>query len=258
MTDRTIRIDDLDLTIDDRGEGRPVLVLHGGGGPGTVSGLAQHLALGARTLTPTLPGWNGTPRPEGVRRVEDIAARLSTWIAAEDLRDLAVVGSSIGGWIAAELAVRDREEGRITALALIDSVGFDVPGHPIRDFFALDARGVAEYSFFDSERFYVDPATVPDERAAVVVANLATMKAVAGDPYMADPGLLAAVGAVRIPALAIWGDSDRIVTPDYGRVVAEAFGDCRLQIVQNAGHLPQLERPEATYDLLDAYLSPTA
>ena len=74
-------------------------------------------------------------------------------------------------------------------LVLIDSVGVLVDGQPIRDFFALDARGVAEYSFYDPGRFYVDPATVPPEQAAQRAANMATMRVFAGDPYMHDPGL---------------------------------------------------------------------
>src|SRR5207253_9250479 len=82
----------------------------------------------------------------------------------------------------------DRDQ-RITGLVLVDAVGVQVEGEPIRDFFALDARGVAEYSYHDPDRFYVDPATVPAEQAALRRANLATMRIMAG-PSMHDPDLL--------------------------------------------------------------------
>lgn len=137
---------------------------------------------------------------------------------------------------------------------LLDAVGIDFDGQPIRDFFALDARGIADYSFHDADRFYVDPATVPAEQAARQRANMATMRIVAGEPYMHDPELLSRLGRVRIPVLVIWGDSDRIVTPAYGAAYAAAFGDGRFEIVRDAGHLPQIEQPAATFALIDDYV----
>ncbi|HXD80315.1 MAG TPA: alpha/beta hydrolase, partial [Candidatus Acidoferrum sp.] len=127
----------------------------------------------------------------------------------------------------------------------------DVAAHPIRDFFALDARGVAEYAWHDSDRFYVDPATVPAEQAARTKANMATMRVVAGEMY--DPKLLRRLARVSIPVLAIWGDSDGIVTPAYGAAYAAAFQNGRVEVVKDAGHLPQIEQPAATFALIDAY-----
>lgn len=132
-------------------------------------------------------------------------------------------------------------------------MGVEVEGQPIRDFFGLDARGVAEYSFHDGDRFYVDPATFPDAQAAVQQANTATLRVVAGDPYMHDPTLLDRLAGIRIPTLVIWGDSDRIATPAYGKAFAAAFPDARFEMVRHAGHLPQLEQPVAIFALIDAY-----
>ena len=203
-------------------------------------------------ITPTHPGWNGTSRPDWFSGIDDIALAYLGYLEDNDLRDVLVVGSSLGGWIGAEMAVRD-DAGRISGLILLDAVGVNVDGQPIRDFFALDARGIAEYSFHDADRFYVDPVTVSDEQAARQRANMATMRIVAGEPYMHDPALLARLGRITIPVLVIWGDSDRIVTPAYGTAYAAAFGDGRLAIVRDAGHLPQIEQPAATFALIDDY-----
>jgi pimeloyl-ACP methyl ester carboxylesterase len=100
----------------------------------------------------------------------------------------------------------------------------------------------------------VDPATVSDEQAARQRANMATMRIVAGEPYMHDPTLLDRLGRIKIPVLVIWGASDRIVTPAYGAAYADAFGQARIEIVRDAGHLPQIEQPGATFALIDDYV----
>jgi pimeloyl-ACP methyl ester carboxylesterase len=252
---RTVRIDpDLNLALDDGGSGRPTLVLHGGGGPATVSGVADHLAETMHVLTPTHPGWNGNERPDRITTIVDLAVAYLRLLAIENLHDVIVVGSSIGGWLAAEMAVRDRDR-RISGLVLIDAVGVQIEGAPIRDFFALDPRGVAEYSFHDAERFYVDPATVPDEQMARQRANIATMRELAGDPYMHDPDLLGQLATVDVPTLLIWGSSDRIVTPEYGQAMADAFANARFTIIPDAGHLPQLEQASATFEALDSFIA---
>ncbi|RKN41873.1 alpha/beta hydrolase [Streptomyces hoynatensis] len=239
------------------GAGRPILVLHGGGGPATVAGLAAHLAGSAHTLTPVHPGWEGTERPEWLAGIGDLAAVYLQFLHERGLREVIVVGSSLGGWTAAEMAVRDTG-GVVAGLVLLDAVGVRVEGEPIRDFFALDARGVAEYAWHDSDRHYVDPAGVPEEQRARQRANMATMRALAGVPSMHDPELPGRLGGVRVPALLVWGESDRIVTPAYGAAYAAAFADARFEVVPEAGHLPHIEQPEATFALIDAYLDGVA
>lgn len=171
----------MSLTIDQSGSGRPAMIVHGGGGPLTVAPLSAHLAETMHAVTPTLPGWNGVPRPESIQAIGDIAGVFLDWLAEHDLTDVLVVGSSIGGWIAAEMAVRDRKTS-ISGLVLIDTVGIEVAGEPITDFFALDPRGVVEHSFHDPDRFFVDPATLTPERRATQQANMASLRALAGDP----------------------------------------------------------------------------
>lgn len=244
---------DLSLTLSEAGAGRPVLVLHGGGGPATVAGLAQYLSRTAHTITPVHPGWDGTRRPAWLTGIDDLALAYLHLLRDRRLRDVLVVGSSLGGWTAAEMAARD-SEGSITGLVLIDAVGVQVESEPITDFFALDARGVAEHSWHDPDRYYLDPAGLPAEELARRQANMATMRILAGDPYMHDPTLLRRLGQVHVPSLLLWGESDRIVTPAYGAAYADAFGDGRLEVVPKAGHLPQIEQPEATFALIDEHL----
>src|SRR5882672_8924160 len=144
---RTIELDpgrSVEVTLTEAGTGRTALVLHGGGGPATVQGIAAHLSAAMHALTPVHPGWDGTARPGWLSSIGDLAGAYLRLLRDEGHhRDVLVVGSSIGGWIGAEMAARD-DAGLISGLVLIDSVGVLVDGQPIRDFFALDARGVAE------------------------------------------------------------------------------------------------------------------
>jgi pimeloyl-ACP methyl ester carboxylesterase len=242
---------DLEITFTEAGTGRPVLILHGGGGPFTVAGIAAHLAETMYTSIPTHPGWNGTDRPEWFSGIDDLALAYLHYLEDSDLHNVLLIGSSMGGWIGSEMAVRDGA-GLITGLIVIDAVGINVAAHPVRDFFALDARGVAKYAWHDADRFYIDPATVPAEQAARTKANMATMRVIAG-PDMYDPKLMRRLARVRIPTLAIWGESDGIVTPAYGAAYADAFQNGRLEVVKDAGHLPQIEQPATTLALIDTY-----
>src|SRR6476646_1733310 len=99
----------IEVTSTEKGEGHPVLLLHGGGGPLTVQGFADLMAAQrpARVITPTHPGFGGTPRPDSLASVPGLAALYVALLAELGLQDVTVIGNSIGGWIAAEMALLD-------------------------------------------------------------------------------------------------------------------------------------------------------
>ncbi|GAA4734676.1 alpha/beta hydrolase [Amnibacterium soli] len=234
--------------------GSTALVLHGGGGPGTVAPLVARLAERHRVIAPTIPGWDGTPRDPRIATIDDVAAAFLGLLREEDLTAVAVVGSSIGGWVASAMAVLDADEGRLDRVVLIDAVGALVPDEPIREVAGLDPAALAAFSWHDPQRFLATLAALPAEARAGAQRNQAALQALAGDPYMHDPALLDRVGAVRVPVLGVWGASDRVVTPAYGRAMLAAFPDSRFEVVPEAGHLPHLEQPERTAAVLDPFL----
>jgi pimeloyl-ACP methyl ester carboxylesterase len=243
---------DLPITLAESGSGRIALVLHGGGGPLTVQTVATHLSNTMHVLLPTHPGWNGTERPAWLTTIPELARVYIQLLTAQGYRDVLAIGSSMGGWIASEMALQDDAQ-LLTGLVMIDAVGVQIEGHPIRDFYTLTPREIAEYSYHDPDRFYLDPATVPPAQVARQRANIATMRVFAGD-HMYDSTLLPRLGQVQLPTLVLWGDSDRIVTPAYGQAFAAAMPHARFTLVTDAGHLPHIEQPQATFDALDPYL----
>ncbi|WP_241704597.1 alpha/beta fold hydrolase [Leifsonia shinshuensis] len=237
---------------------RTALVLHGGGGPQTVAPIVGHLGATLHAVAPTHPGWDGTPLPASIASVADLAAGYLDRLVDGGERDVVLIGSSIGGWIALEMAVQaaadERYAGVIGAVVDIDGVGAVIEGEPVADFFALDARGLAEAAWHDPDRGYRDPASLTDAERAIQQSNGRTMAAITGDG-MGDPGLLERLGAVRVPTLMVWGASDRIVTPDYGRAVARAVPGARFVEIPEAGHLPHQEAPDATWAAIDPFLA---
>jgi pimeloyl-ACP methyl ester carboxylesterase len=247
-TAHTVQLDGVgpvEVTVDEHGEGQPFLLLHGGGGPDTVTGFGKLLASThhARAITPIHPGFGGTPRPEALHTVRGLAALYVALLDQLGLDDVTVVGNSIGGWIAAEVALLGSP--RVSGAILVDAAGIEVPGHPAADFFSLTLDQVFQLSFHNPEPFRIDPTTLPPAAQAIAAGNRAALAAYAGTS-MADPTLTGRLASMQTPTLVLWGDSDQMFDPDYGRAYAAAIPAARFQLLKDTGHMPQVETPEQT------------
>src|SRR5690349_2363440 len=163
------------MNLTEYGAGRPILLLHGGGGPQTVEPFGARLAesLGVRVVVPTHPGFGGTPRPDDLTTIAGLARQYVDLLDDLDLTGVTIVGNSIGGWIGAELALLGSP--RVSALVVVDGVGIEVPGHPVVDFFSLTFPEIAQLSYHDPERFRIDPTALPPAAQAVLAGNRATL-----------------------------------------------------------------------------------
>jgi pimeloyl-ACP methyl ester carboxylesterase len=230
----------------DQGAGRPFLLLHGGAGAISVAGFSELLSSSepARVITPVHPGFDGTPRPEQLASIPALAAVYAQLLRHLGLTDVCVIGNSVGGWIAAELAVAESAapDGRVSSVVLVDAAGLLVDGAPVPDFFSLTLDQVFDLSYFSPDAFRIDPATMTDERKAAQAANRAALLAYAGHE-MADPALAGRLAQIRIPALAVWGAADRMIPPAHGQAYADAIPGGEFRLIPQAGHLPQLEAP---------------
>lgn len=248
----------LDITVDLHGQqGHPFLLLHGGGGPGTVAPFAGLLAeqRPARVFTPVHPGFDGTVRPEWLTDVTTLAQAYAQLLDVLGLRNVAVVGNSIGGWIAAELAALGSD--RISSVTLVNAVGIHVPGHPIAHTFSLTPVELSRLSWHDPSKFRFDPSTLTETQRAVMAANRATLQIYSAPHDMADPTLAERLTKVPHPTLVTWGASDQVVDADYGRAYARAIPGAEFRLLQGTGHMPQLETPErllpVVWDFADAH-----
>jgi pimeloyl-ACP methyl ester carboxylesterase len=255
-TSRTINltgIGPVELTVEERGTGHSFLVLHGGAGPQSVAAFAQLLSeRNGRVLTPMHPGFGGTPRPEGLHSAGGLAALYLGLLDDLGLEDVTVIGNSVGGWIAAELALLDSP--RLSGIALLDAVGIEVGGHPVADVSGRSVPEIQALSFHDPAPFRVDPATIPEAQKAIMAGNGAALAVYAGSAAMADPTLLGRLDGITIPALVLWGESDGIVEPAYGRAYAAAIPGARFEVLPATGHVPQMETPDLVLRTISDWL----
>ena len=250
----------LTITLDEYGtasDGTAVLLLHGGAGPRSAAGFAQTLAEHAAVIVPTHPGFEATPRPASTDSITDIALAYLDLIEQLQLAHVIVVGSSIGGWIASEMALLDNR-GRVSGLVLLGSVGLQPPpGLEI-----VDAARISPQEFF--QRAYQNPYLRPDatalteDRWEAIAANQRTVAVYADDPYMHDPKLRGRLHRVRVPVLVIWGAQDGIAPLEYGRAFADAFPRSRFESIANAGHYTHVEQPGAVLAALGDFLAAEA
>ena len=242
------------MNISENGNGQNVLVLHGGGGPLTMASLSAHVAGYAHVITPTHPGWDGTPRPASISTIASLADAYVRYLDERDLKDVVLIGSSLGGWLGAEIALRDSAH-RVAGLVIINGVGVGVPDHPVTNITGFTPQQLAEVAFHDPAKFGAGAPPPTPERIAMMRANAAATVLFSSDPHGYDPTLLGRLKRIHVPALVVWGESDHVVTKEYGRAYAAAIPGAQFEIVGEAGHLPWIEQPAETFRVLDQFVT---
>jgi pimeloyl-ACP methyl ester carboxylesterase len=231
----------VDVLVEDRGEGQPFLLLHGGAGPMSMARFAAMLAErhNVRVITPTHPGFARTARPDDLKSIRGLAQLYSALLDRLGVSDVTVIGNSVGSWIAVELALL--ASPRVSGVILTGAVGVEVAGHPLPDATKFTLDELMSRSYHNPKPFRIDPATMTDDQRAVFAANRAALGAYA--PQMTDPTLGGRLAKIAVPVLVISGESDRIVDAEYGRAYAASIPGAKFVVLPGTGHLPQIETP---------------
>lgn len=172
-----------------------------------------------------------------------------------DLVDVVLMGFSLGGWIAAEIATKCLQRvGRavLTGAVGINSADIGVPNLP--NIFLLSSEQLTKLAVHDPNRMVADLINDVEVDVQSQLRDYEAFSHYARDPYAHNPKLLSRLNRVAVPALFLWGVSDGLVTPEYGRRYSELVPGGEFDLIAEAGHAPHLEQPRLFVERLFRWL----
>ena len=228
------------------GNGAPLLVLHGAGGNRGFTRSMQQLAERYTVWAPTHPGFGRSGDAEWMDGIDDLARFYLWFMDAAGLRRPHVLGHSIGGWTAAEMATMSPSS--IDRLILVAPVGLKPERGEILDVFFYSPQQLRDLTVHDPktipewDQLYGTPPT-PAE-LEIVERNREMTARLTWKPYMHNPRLPQFLGRVSNPSLIIWGRDDRIVPVTCGEQYRRLLPNAALTVLDKCGHLPPIEHPD--------------
>jgi pimeloyl-ACP methyl ester carboxylesterase len=241
-----LEINGIRIEVIEKGQGLPLLFLHPEIGIDPAAEVLDCLAQGAHVIAPSHPGFGGSEQPRSFTTIDDLAYFYLDLLDALGLSGVTLVGVSLGGWLAAEMAVKSTE--RLSRLVLANPVGIKLGDRETRDIVDMFAVTEPEFNalaYWDPTIAARDYKAMPDADVRIVARNREATARYAWSPYMHDPKLEGRLHRIRIPTLFLWGTSDRIVSQAYGRAYCAAIPGARFEGLERAGHFPHIERPDA-------------
>ena len=247
-------------------DGPILLLIHGINPVSPDAAFIQALAQTHRVIAPSHPGFGASARPVDFDTTYDLVNLYLDVLDALPSDRVDIIGFSFGGWIAAEVAVMGHP--KLRRLVLSDAIGVKLGGREDRDIVHFFNTNPIELD----RRAWHDPAARPSgchglgwqtrindsisEAALVTLArNWDSLCLFAWRPHMFNPQLKHWLHRIRVPTLMLWGESDGIVTPDYGRRYAERIPGAIFETIPRSGHHPELEQPQAFVSAVERFLS---
>lgn len=235
------------------GKGQPVLFLHGARGGGNWLPFMAKLAEQYDVIAPEHPGFGRSDSPDWWDNIHDTAYFYLDLIKAMNLDKVHLIGSSLGGWIATEIAVRST--ANISSLTLIGSAGLHIKGLARPDTFLWTPEESAMALFHDKalgEKMLAAP--VSDEELERQMKNRFAAARLAWAPRLYDPNLHKWLHRIDVPTAIFWGREDEYIPTAYAERFAELIPGSTVRYFDQCGHLPQVEQPDAFVSALESFI----
>jgi len=240
------------------GSGKPLIVFHEElGHPGWLRWHSE-LARSRTVIIPLHPGFGKAPRVEWIRNIRDMAGFYARVLRERGLAPADVIGFSMGGWIAAEMAACDARQ--FSRMVLVAPTGIKPPAGDIMDLFVVTARAYLDASVHniaqspEFAKLYGGEQT-PEQFEAWEDARAETAR-LAWQPYMFNPSLGPLLeGVVGLPTLIIWGRQDKVVPVSAAPVYKEAIAGSDLVLLDNCGHRPEVEQTATFVERVQRFLA---
>jgi len=225
------------------GGAQPLVFLHGAGGHSGWMAFLEELSQRFAVYAPEHPGFGQSDDPPWLDGVGDLAYFYLDFLKVLGLERVHLVGASLGGWIAAEMAVRDT--ARLASLTLVGAVGITAQGETIPDIFRMPVEENLRRFYADQERAARRVGDVAKADMRLVAKNQATVTRLAYWPRFYNPDLGKWLHRVDVPTLLIWGAEDGLVPPKFGEAYRSLIPGAKLTVLPAAGHAPFDEQREA-------------
>tara|TARA_B100000676_G_scaffold74844_1_gene74502 strand:- start:15381 stop:16196 length:816 start_codon:yes stop_codon:yes gene_type:complete len=254
-TRKTYNLQEAKVIVETKGSGKPILLLHSEDRYERSAAFVEELAQKHRVIMPMMPGYDGSTLPDSIRSIEDMSYLYLDLLDEMNLQDVTVIGFSVGGWLACEIATKN--DARLKKLILVDSVGIKNRGaydRDIQDIYYNTFAKVKKFKFHDVKK---DPRVLTDmsddEALDEAHAREATAR-LCWDPYFHNPSLRYRLNRIKIKTLLIWGANDGIVKTSYARGFAKKIKGSKLVTISKAGHFPHVEQPQEFMKHVKAFL----
>ena len=239
------------------GSGPPLLYLHGAGGAGRWMPFMEALAQKFDVLVPEHPGFGESETPAWLDNVGDLAYFYLDFLEALGLDRVHLIGNSLGGWIAAELAVRDQH--RLRTLTLVSPAGIHAQGVPTGDIFLWSQPELIRNLYYDAKLAEsVLALPVSEKEQDTFLRNRLTVAKLAWQPRLYNPHLAKWLHRIRLPTLIVWGDSDKVIPPAHGSAFRHLIPGAQLEIFPRCGHLPHVEKASEFVSLAASFFEEAA
>jgi len=243
-----------EITVMRGGAGRPLVILHGASGAGSWAPSMAQLADKHDVIVPEHPGFGASDTPDWLDNVPDLANFYLDFFDQLDLNGVDLVGYSLGGWIAAELAVRNTR--RLASLTLAGAAGIHVKGVEQVDSFLLSDEQRIRAMFRDPNRAdEMVQRLLRPELEDINLKNRTTTAKLVWQPRGYDPHLHKWLHRIDVPTLLIWGDNDRLIPKDHAFAYRRLIPNSKVAIIADCGHLPQVEKPREFVAALEGFLA---
>lgn len=255
---KTLSTAGLDLTVIEGGSGKPLLVLHEElGDPGWLK-WKQELAKTRTLITPLHPGFGVSPRLDWALTIGDLANFYAQVLVEQGWTGIDVIGFSLGGWIAAEMAAQN--PAQFSSMILVAPTGIKAPQGEICDIYesptaAYLAASVNNVVTAPEHASLFGGQVTPEQFERFQDATAETAR-LAWKPYMNNPALSHRLGLVKtLPTLILWGTEDRIVPVSTAAVYQSAIKGSRLVSFSGCGHRPEIEQTDKFLAEVRTFLS---
>jgi pimeloyl-ACP methyl ester carboxylesterase len=236
------------------GSGPTVLFLHGGGGAGIWLPFFKKLSDSYDVIVPEHPGFGRTDTPEWLDNIGDVANFYFEFIEKLNLKNIHLVGNSLGGWIASEIAVRNSSP--LASLTLLAPAGIHVAGKPPGDLFLWTPEQLVRNLFHNqamAEKIMQMPVDAEERQRQM--KNALGLAKLAWQPRLYDPNLRKWLHRIALPTLIVWGDDDKLIPPAYGAEFQKLIPGSKLEIIKDCGHALQSEKPDEAAALISRHIS---